>query len=159
MLDHFAMQLWLWQSVLAISFSLLSPVLAWRSDGGPERATALVMCVLAIEGLALDLILEPLAHSPLFPFIYGLGDVLAFLALLAISLRANRFYPMAMASAELIAVVGHGIYIAHPVSGILSYGALTVGPTHFAILFLFCGIVSQLRRRQRGRVFPDWRRL
>jgi len=144
------------QDALQISVWFLAIFAFWRW-AGPEKASALTLLLLLSVDQVYHLIFGPFypldAADPWHVFI----DSLALAALVAISLRANRFYPLVLAAAQLVSVTAHLVRMTVPQMTSLSYYLLYVMPFYFAILVLAGGLWRHYRRAGRLGSYREWR--
>ena len=135
---------------LQLALAIIVVAYCWRKGGQPERAAAMVLPAMYL--------LDPIYHA-----IWGqvttydrinvghlVIDAAAFLAFLAIALRADRLWTIWLASTQLIAVLSHflqGVAPMHP----WVYAAMNRGPSWLEIMLLFAGTALYQRRMKRSR--------
>lgn len=131
-------------------------VAVWRGSG-PERilaATMFAMVVIdrgyhALFGFASDLTTVDLWHMAL--------DTVALATMVWVALLSNRFYPLVMAAAQVVAFTAHLVRaLVEPISS-LSYYLLYGVPFWFQMLVLALGLARHARRWQVRGPYPDWR--
>lgn len=136
---------------------LVVVVLAFWKGKGPERACASVLVGMVLFQIASrDLVGLPSSFLALNPvgFIIDTGGLVAFVA---IGLKANRFYPLVLASAQLVAFMSHLVRImVEPVSS-LAYYLLYAMPFWFQIFVLAGGIAHHMYRVSYLGCYPEWR--
>ena len=136
---------------LQLALAIIVVAYCWRKGGQPERAAAMVLPAMSL--------LDPIYHA-----IWGqvttydrinvghlVIDAAAFLAFLAIALRADRLWTIWLASTQLIAVLSHflqGVAPMHP----WVYAAMNRGPSWLEIMLLFAGTALYQRRMRRSRL-------
>jgi hypothetical protein len=148
MLHHNAM-------VLAL-LVLATALLAWRSGGAPERAIAKALLVMAgIDGLR-EIFTGSQDPATGFDLIHALRDALVLIWLGAIALRANRFYPLAMAATALIAVLAHLLRGAGWLNSNTAYQALITTPSFILLLVFWIGLARHSHRTGKRGPYPDW---
>lgn len=135
---------------------LLAGVALWRG-GGPERACALTIWAM----LTIDDVYH-LITGPYFPLDYvdpwhAFVDFAPFVALMVIAVYANRFYPLVLAAAQLVAVTTHIVRALVPDISGLSYWLLYTTPMYFQLMVLAGGMWRHYRRLERTGPYRDWR--
>jgi hypothetical protein len=130
---------------------------AFRTGGRPERWTA---AMFVIAGL-----LTLLLHSP-WPVRYvGLEtsvlivDAALLVALLAIALHADRFWPLAMAALQTMAVAAHVAKALDVRLGAGAYQQALVVWSYATLPLLALGVWRRGRRVAQGRDDRDWSHL
>ena len=144
------------QDALTVAVWLLAAVALWRG-GAPERASALTLFALLVTDDLYHLVIDP--HYPLDradPW-HVFIDSAALVALLVIALRANRFYPMVLAAAQLVSVTAHLARATVPQMTSLAYYLLYVMPFYFAVLVLAGGMLRHYLRTRRVGSYREWR--
>lgn len=133
-------------------------VALWRG-GGPERACAGVLIGMVIVQLALrDFTGLQRTYGSLDPVLFII-DLLGLAGFVAIGLRANRFYPLVLAAAQLVAFMAHlARAMVEPVSS-LAYYLLIAMPFWFQIVVLGIGIGRHIHRSGRHGPYGDWRQV
>ena len=144
------------QSALQLSVWLLALFALWRG-AGPEKACALTLLAL----MAVDEVYH-LAFGAYYPLDtadpwHVFIDTAALISLLTIALRANRFYPMVLAAAQLVSVTAHLVRLTVPQMTSLSYYLLYVMPFYFAIFVLAGGLWRHRKRFERIGPYREWR--
>lgn len=98
---------------LAFLISLiLSCGYAWRMGGEPERAGAIIILVGAVLSYPAAILFGHRWHTPEYGIL--IVDLAALVALLAIALRSDRYWPLFGAAFQLIAVITHLAMIVSP---------------------------------------------
>ncbi|MEA3031701.1 MAG: hypothetical protein QOG13_3026 [Sphingomonadales bacterium] len=126
----------------------------WRG-GAPERAVA--ACFL-VAGLA-----TPLLDLPQVQRFYSVAigvfaiDLLLLAALLAIALRADRFWPMLVASLQAIIIIAHLVKFANPELIRRAYAMMIALWTYPQLLLLVAGTVRHRRRLRRNGTDSSWK--
>jgi hypothetical protein len=125
--------------------------LSWRNAGPPERAAILTLVGLA----AMDLLVWRFGNGS--ALLHIAADGLALSWMLPVALRANRFYPAAIAAALLVAVLTQ----LHYLLGLAPDGrtvAFLVNALHLlAVLAFVGGAIVQRRMLADGVSRPAWR--
>ena len=145
--------------VLALNAAILGVpfALSWTWGSAPERVIASAFVGAMVADVAYHAVLNPwtvyetvdLGHLAIGLVMMG---ILGFVAL-----RANRFYPLWIASLQILVVLSH---FAREVSaGVaeLAYAVLTYAPYVFQIVILTAGIFAHRRRVRRSGIYPSWR--
>ncbi|WP_284126584.1 hypothetical protein [Parerythrobacter aestuarii] len=128
----------------------------WRG-GGPERASgAVLLGMVAVHMAFRDVFGFESVYLTLDPVNF-LIDTLGLVAFVLIALKANRFYPMVLAAAQLVSFMGHFVRImVEPVSS-LAYYLLTAMPFWFQIFILAGGMARHVYRNASMGSYRDWR--
>lgn len=95
------------------------------------------------------------AFSHFMPDIFA-QDLLSMAIYVAISLRANRLYPLWIAAAQLIAVTAHILQLTSQMLP-QTYATLVSVPLNLQALILCYGIAGHALRTRRGGNYPAWR--
>ena len=147
------------QGLVVLALALL----AWTRGSAPERWCAgVLLAMVTILRLYRLLALPTLPGNVISGYIavntvFLLTDGLALLTLIAVALRANRFYPLWIAGFQLTAVM------THLASGLMSsqlpfaYATLNIAPFYFMIITLVVGLIAHLRRVRLWGPYPSWR--
>lgn len=147
------------EQTIAIQFfwTMLLCGISLVKGGLPERilaATMFGMVVIdqgyhALFGFASDLTTVDPWHMAL--------DTVALVAMIWVALSSNRFYPLVMAAAQVVAFTAHLVRaLVEPVSS-MSYYLLYAMPFWFQMLILTLGLSRHVMRRQKRGPYPDWR--
>jgi hypothetical protein len=140
-------------TMLALALFVLSLPWVWRSGGKDQRTNARIVTLLLALDLALPLLGPVLGHDRQFMPRHAAIDLLILLLMLRIALRTNRFSPLVLTAAALIAVTTHGLRYLGLLVGHFSYLALVQGSTYVMILSLWAGpLYRVLRSRPTGRL-------
>jgi hypothetical protein len=83
-------------------------------------------------------------------------DLAAFGTMLAVSLQANRLYPIWLTALQLVAALSHIIRAMNPaeLSGV--YSIFIVAPSYLQIPSFMVGLLLHLRRRLKHGPYPSW---
>jgi len=111
---------------------------AFARGGGPERFVAAVLSVWFV-GNAITRGFIGLSSYVSFEGWIFLTDVIALVIFLGLALRANRYWTLWIASAQLLAVVGHFLGALGLTEHPLVYSIFIRLPFWLQILFLFFG--------------------
>jgi hypothetical protein len=128
----------------------------WKG-GGPERLCAGTVFAMVVAELLFHTIAGPDESFQRFDLWHFTLDSLGLVALVTVALQANRFYPLVLASAQLVAFTSHIVRaLVEPVSS-LSYYLLYNMPFWFQLIVLGLGIIRNRRRSSDGVLYRDWR--
>lgn len=141
------------QKLIVVALFLVA---MWRGSS-PERASSSVLLGMVIVQLVARNI-AGLGHSYLaLDPVSFLVDSLGLALFVAIALKANRFYPLILAAAQLVAFMAHPVrMLVEPVSS-LAYYLLVAMPFWFQIVVLALGIGRHIRRESSLGNYRDWR--
>lgn len=126
----------------------------WRG-GAPERAVAVSFLV---AGLA-----TPLLDLPQVQRFYSVAlgvlaiDLLLLAALLAIALRADRFWPLLVVSLQAIIIIAHLVKLADPELIRRAYAMMIALWTYPQLILLVIGTVRHRRRLRRNGTDSSWK--
>lgn len=136
---------------------LLLFVIAWVKGTGPERASAAVLLGMVLIHIAFrDVGAVDAVFMTLDPvgFLIDTGGLAAFFW---IGIRANRFYPLVLAAAQLVSFLAHLVrMLVEPISS-LAYYLLAAVPFWFQLFVLAGGVVHHAYRVSRIGSYPAWR--
>jgi hypothetical protein len=139
-----------------LATALLFLIAIWKGKG-PERACAGTMLAMILVDRGYHAVFGP---SPTFEVIdawHLLLDTGALFAFVLIALKANRFYPLVLAAAQLVAFSAHLVrMLVEPVSS-LSYFLLYTTPFWFQLIVLAGGMAHHFHRSSILGRYPDWR--
>ena len=139
-----------WAAVLLFVAAL------WKG-GGPERLCAGTMFGMVAAEFVFHAIAGPEESFHSFDLWHFTLDSLGLVAFVTVALQANRFYPLVLASAQLVAFTSHIVRaLVEPVSS-LSYFLLYNMPFWFQLLILAMGIIRHGQRVSRHGPYRDWR--
>lgn len=94
------------------------------------------------------------SHLDLFHVVV---DGIAFLGMLRLALAANRIWPLWMAAAQLVVLLGHFAALTMPDGMQRAYWAMTQLPIAIQIVALALGILCHQFRLRRIGAYSDWR--
>lgn len=135
-------------AVLQLILLLLVFIAAFSCDGLPERYVA--------GSFLSAMLLDRIAHS--IPFMVAnlnfavwhlILDLLLLASLIAVAIKADRFWPMFVVSAQLVALVALALQAMGIGSQPLVWAIISQAPTWLAIALTFFGILYR-RRGQRA---------
>jgi hypothetical protein len=141
--------------ILFLTLLGVSVIYALRRGGEPERAAAVVFILMTISDPFVHA-LTPLSYIKLDPG-HFIIDFTGWVLLLAIALRANRFWPLWVSSLQTVSLIAHIAklldYSIHPVG----YAIMQVASSYPLLLILIIGTYNHEKRlRQSGSDRP-WR--
>ena len=135
--------------------SAMIALFAAVEGGHPERwATATI-----VGGILLDLLIQavigprPFGHFDLSRMVI---DLIQFTLLLIIALRANRIYPLGLAAAQLLALVGSLAVLFSSDGWSQAYWAMTQMPVLLQLSILAGGLWAHRRRVSRIGKYNNW---
>lgn len=137
-----------------VLFELLQLAVSWfaiRRGGAPERLVGWMLLAAALTTLAIGV--PGNAYRGLSWLNFGI-DLALFLGLLAIALRANRFWPYWMAAFELLAIGVHGARVLDPTFVPIVYSRLIGQVAYPMCLVLVLGTYHYTRRARLEGVAP-----
>ncbi|MCJ8157040.1 hypothetical protein [Sphingomonas sp. LaA6.9] len=129
---------------------------AWLRGGGPERAAATIILT--------GTVLTTLTYQPFATRFQSvetsafLIDLAVWLALLALALKAERFWPLWIAGLQGVAVVVHAVKILDPTILRWAYAFLMAIWVYPMMLILTIGIWGHQRRVMQYGADPSWTR-
>lgn len=148
--------IWLNKSLIQWLLLLVFVLLALWRGAGPERQFVLVF----IGMFFFDRLYHLFFGRGQFIWNADLGhlliDTIALAAFVVIALRANRFYPIWLASFQLMTIVSH---IARAVSPAIEHGAyaiLVFAPSYLEVLVFGLGIILHIRRQAKRGPYRSW---
>ena len=141
------------QKALVLLLFLLA---LWRGKG-PERACASILLAMVFVHISFrDLLQFDEVYASLDPVGF-LIDTGGLVGLLWIAMRANRFYPLVLAAAQLVSFMAHLVrLLVEPISS-LAYYLLAAMPFWFQIFILAGGIAHHIYRTSYLGNYSDWR--
>jgi hypothetical protein len=141
--------------ILFLTLLIGSVTYALLRGGKPERAAAIVFLLMAIG--------DPFVHEftpPTYTILdpgHFVIDLLAWCALLAIALRAKRFWPLWISSLQTISLIAHVTklldYSIHPTV----YAIMQVSSSYPLLIILVIGTLNHQRRLRGSGSDPHWR--
>ena len=148
--------IWLHKSLIQwLLLSVFVLLAVWRG-GGPERQFALVF----IGMFCFDRLYHLLFGRGQFLLRADLGhiliDTIALAAFVLIALRANRFYPLWLASFQLMTIVSHIVRAVSPAVEHGAYAILVYAPSYLEVLVFGLGVMLHIRRRAKYGPYRSW---
>lgn len=148
----------IWQAKVGSQEIVLGLLIIWAiwQGAAPERAVAAVFGGI----LGLDRAYHALLATGWFWDGVDLGhviiDAFGLLALVAIALRANRFYPICLASIQLFTLIAHVARSLMRDVELGAYGVLIVAPSYLLIVVFAAGLVLHRRRVRTHGPYRSW---
>jgi hypothetical protein len=137
-----------------LSFLMIAVLLAWFRGAAPERRAAVA--------ILLTLVVQQLARY-IYPANFQTVDLVALsidLSLLiyftALSLSANRIWPLWAAAAQLISMSGHFFRATQFDLNVVVYGIITRFPTWIIVFSLILGTFRHTYFIRRYGRYPNW---
>jgi len=125
-----------------------------RGDS-PERWCAAAIGAECIVDLALHHTIGPRSFRE-FDLSRLVFDMLKAGVFVAVALRANRVYPLAIAAAGIVAVIGSIPALLHKEGWTQAYWAMTNIPTYIQIVLLCAGTIAHRQRLARVGAYNCW---
>ncbi len=145
------------QFVLALDVSLL--LTTWWLGGAPERVAVAILAVWGVADVTYGLAVRGPALPAHFDPYIATTDLLEFVAIAVLAMRANRVWPLFAAGAQLVCLGAHLAIAVLPLERGFTYFVMTQGTGY---LQLFCPLAGAIAHHVRQRVYgsyPDWRPL
>jgi hypothetical protein len=153
------MLIWAARAYLQYGVLLLFVLVAWRRGGVPERVLSGIMLGMVVAdriyhmGRGADLLVY---HG--IDVVHLAIDTSGLLGIGYVALHANRFYPLWIGGAQIIAFSSHfyrlGIIDVHKTA----YQVMAIIPSYVQLVAMGLGLVCHVwRQRKRGN-YPSWRR-
>lgn len=131
-------------------------LLAYRYGGEPERMVALLLLATDLADDINHWITGPSNWVNVEP-VHLVLDSLTLIGAFWVALRANRVWPLPIASLQLIVVTGH-VSVYSPLPGYnKAYWAINTIPGWLQMAILLVGIAVHARRTVRVGRYRDWR--
>lgn len=155
--------LWVQRGLIQASLVILLFAGSAARGGAPERWCAGVLLVaialIRLEGLLASNFRTPWGLSGFVTrdIAYLAIDLLTFLGLAMVGIRANRTYPLWMAGFLLTALLTHIASRTTDIVSPLAYAILNLSTFWLAIVTLATGLAAHIRREQKWGTYPSWR--
>jgi hypothetical protein len=139
--------------VFYIFFLACSAYALWHG-GGPERAVAIAFLIAFAATTAVNL---PMARR-FYTVSTGvfLVDLILFAALVAIALKADRYWPLLVASLQAVTVAAHLAKLADPDLIRRAYSMMIAMWSYPQLLLLVLGAARHRERSKRNGIDPSW---
>lgn len=157
--QSWAAYLWVHKDKLQlVVFIALFVVSLRRSAGAPERVLAAIL--LAIP--ASDRLYHLVAGGSVLWRRADIGhlviDACALAAMFFVALHANRVYPLWIAAAQIIAILGHLYRMGLTEINRFAYDMMAIMPSYIQIVAMILGLAFHWSRRRKRGSYPSWRR-
>lgn len=144
------------QVVLIVGLVSSAGLLAFRRGGPPERlAAAIIVGWVGVDAIY-HLLFGPSNFDTVDP-VHVVLDSAELAAIVTLSLRANRVWPLFAAAAQLICVTGHFAVLAEPSGMRRAYWAMTQLPQYIQLTALLLGAAAHMRRERVIGPYRSWR--
>lgn len=143
------------QYIVTTVITLLVVAYAAARGDSPERWCAAAIGIECIVDLVLHFTIGPRSFRE-FDLSRMLFDVMKAVVFVAIALRANRIYPLAIAASSLVAVIGSVPALVSKEGWTQAYWAMTNTPTYIQVIVLAAGTVAHRKRLARVGRYNCW---
>lgn len=135
----------------AIWFALLAfaVVFALSRGGRPEKQTVAILVAMLLLDRAYHAVAGPSLYLGMDEF-HAFNDIWALAAMVTVALTANRFWPLWVASAQVIAVSAHFVRAEDLGLQPIIYAAMTSAPSWLQIVVLMMGTWNFRRRHRKA---------
>ncbi|WP_321323071.1 hypothetical protein [uncultured Parasphingorhabdus sp.] len=123
--------------------------------GGPERCVAGIVIAMVLLDPAVHIV-TPLEYSALDPG-HLVIDLAGWLALVAVALRANRFWPLCVASLQTIALVAHVTRMLDVTIHPKAYMIMQIASSYPLLVLLMVGTICHQKRLKAIGIDRSWR--
>jgi len=144
---------WMQYAILAFLF-----VLALRRGAAPERLCAGILFAMVPASLLGTTFFKAASHYNHLNYSDLLADVVAFIGLTWVALRANRVYPLWLGGAQMIALTGHLARITSLHVDGTAYAIMGRMPLYIEIVAMSLGMAFHMRRTRTIGNYPSWRK-
>lgn len=157
------MVLWQYRGTIQALAVLALCLWAFRRGAAPEKAaSATLLLMVIVVWLYRWLLLDRSPGNVIGGFFgvevgYFATDLIGFASLFAISLRANRIYPLWMAGFQLTAVATHFATGIAAQALPRAYALLNLLPFYFVMAAFVAGMIAHQRRERRIGPYRSWR--
>lgn len=138
---------------LQVALLLFVAVYAFRKGGGPERHVALILTGMLVAVIVRAAIVGGWSQFDGVPWFKIALDVIALALILAIALRADRWWPLCVASVQLLSVLAHLLRIVDADLPPLAYAIMERWP--YMIAIVITGLGTYLHHRRNRTVSPN----
>ena len=115
-----------------------------------------IMAIWIVVDQSYHLLVEPPIFSEVDRF-HAMVDGVTFLGMLLLALTANRIWPLWVAAAQLVVLLGHFSAMTTPTGMQRAYWAMTQLPIVVQVAALSIGIIYHQVRLRRMGSYADWR--
>lgn len=133
-------------------------LLAWRRGDAPERVLAGIMLGMVVVdriyhlGRGTDLLVY---HG--VDVVHLAIDTSSLLGIGYVALHANRFYPLWIGGAQIIAFSSHFYRLGLVEIQTTAYQVMSIIPSYVQLLAMALGLACHMRRQKRRGNYPSWR--
>lgn len=132
--------------VTQMSLLAAAVLFAFIKGGGAERCVAVILAGIATT----DFFYRAIFPEPIMLGDANLGhiliDLVAFLGILTVALRANRLWTLLAASTQLLSLMSHLVRLLSLEMWEWSYAIMAQAPSYLLIILLGIGTLSHARR-------------
>lgn len=129
--------------------------LAMKRGGQPERIAAAAYVATALIWMIARPIFGSLDFTNFDPVGFAI-DLVVFVVLMRVALRANRWWPLCASALQLIVLIAHGIKLLQ-IEGMAGvYWGMTTLPVYVQFGVLLAGIQNHAKRIKSLGRYPDW---
>ncbi|GFE72689.1 MULTISPECIES: hypothetical protein [Novosphingobium] len=138
---------------------LLLFLVAWRRGGAPERIlTGIMLGMIVVDriyhlGRGTDLLVY---HG--VDVVHLAIDTSSLLGIGYVALQANRFYPLWIGGAQIIAFSSHFYRLGIVEIDKTAYQVMSIIPSYVQLLAMALGLAFHMRRQKRRGSYPSWRK-
>jgi len=144
------------QVIVIVGLVVVAGSLAFQQGGPPEKLAAAIIVGWILVDALYHVLFGPSGFDTVDPVHLVLdGGELA--AIVWLSLRANRMWPLWAAAAQLICVSGHLAVMVEPGGVRRAYWAMTQLPQYIQLTALLLGATAHARRERRVGRYRSWR--
>ncbi len=140
-----------------IGFLAFAAIYAWRKGAEPERATAAALILMAALDPPYHWLIAGGGHYRQIDIGHLAIDAIALGMTGWIALKANRWWTLWVASAQVIAVLSHFLRLMSAQIDPLVYAILIRAPSYLQIALLVVGTWLHSRRVRTRVSMPSWR--
>lgn len=135
---------------IQVALLILVAFFAWKKGGRPERHVAFILVAMLVAVVANAAINGHWTKYDGIPWFKAGVDLIAFVLILAVALRADRWWPLCVASVQLLSVLAHLLRIVDAGLPQLAYAIMERWPYMIAIVITGLGTYLHHRRQQTG---------
>lgn len=133
---------------IQVALLLLVALYAWRRGGRPERHVALVLLGMLLANVIYAGIVGNWTDYRVMPWFRVVLDIVGFAFILAIALRADRWWPLCVGGVQLQAVLAHVLRAIDASLPPLVYAIMERWPFWIAIILTGLGTYLHARRER-----------
>lgn len=133
--------------VLQVALLLFVVLYAWTKGGRPERHVSFILFAMLVATIGRAAVVGQWTDYEGIPWFRVGLDILAFILLVGVALRADRWWPLWVASAQLLSVLAHLLRVVDARLPPLAYAVMERWPYMIAILLTGLGTYLHARRQ------------